>query len=168
MFLPGIIGVGIYELYRIYKNYNVKELYKGLKDVNNAEYALERELYFKTLKEFEAFVYNIARNKYREFYQKNVIEKTKDILQNIFNSINNQFSETDLQNYVEYIKNKLYTNNQDTIKVILLGKTEVGKSTLINNILELTNNKAKINSTDPQRIEEGWPKNILLIKMIQK
>lgn len=49
IFLPGIIGIGIYELYRIYKNKNVKELYNGLKDSNNAEYDLERELYYKTL-----------------------------------------------------------------------------------------------------------------------
>ena len=33
--IPGIIGIGIYELYRIYKTKNVKELYEGLKDVNN-------------------------------------------------------------------------------------------------------------------------------------
>ena len=157
-FLPGIVGVGIYEIYRIYKNSNVKELYKGLSDANNKEYDLERELYFQTLKEFESFVYSLTRNQYNDLYKENVISKAKDILQNIFEIHNNQLSEIDLQINVEFIKNQLYSNNQDKIKVLLIGKTGVGKSTLINNILELTNNKAKINSTEPQRIEEGWPK----------
>ena len=156
--IPGIIGIAIYEIYRIYKNSNIKELYEGLKDVNNSEYDLERELYFKTLKEFESFVYSIARNKYQTIHKEKVIEKAKDILNNIFSPNNNELSENDIKRYMESIKNKLKENGQDTIKVILLGKTGVGKSTLINNLLELTNNKAKINATDPQRIEEGWPK----------
>ena len=50
LIIPGIVGVGIYELYRFYKYRKVKELYGGLRDNNNTEYALERELYFKTLK----------------------------------------------------------------------------------------------------------------------
>ena len=76
--IPGIIGIGIYELYRyFYKNKNVKELYEGLKDVNNRRYAIERELYYKTLKEFESFVHNLARSGYNQFYKENVIAKTK-------------------------------------------------------------------------------------------
>ena len=157
MFLPGIIGIGIYELYRIYKNRNVKELYKGLKDSNNAEYALERELYYKTLKEFESIVDGIARIEYQKVYKEKVIKETKEIIQNTYTS-NNQLSDNDLQQYLESIKNNLIIDNQDTIKVILLGKTGVGKSTLINNIFELKNNKAKVNSSEPQSIEEGWPK----------
>ena len=50
LIIPGVVGVGIYELYRFYKNRKVKELYGGLRDNNNTEYALEWELYFKTLK----------------------------------------------------------------------------------------------------------------------
>ena len=75
--IPGIIGIGIYELYRIYKNKNVKELYEGLKDVNNRRYAIERELYYKTLKEFESFVHGLARSGYNQFYKENIIAKTK-------------------------------------------------------------------------------------------
>ena len=48
-----------------------------------------------------------------------------------------QLSEDDLQKYLESIKNTLIINNQVTIKVIILGQTGVGKSTLINNIFEL-------------------------------
>lgn len=113
--IPGIIGIGIYEIYRIYENSNIKELYKGLKDANNSEYDLERELYFKTLKEFESFVYSIARNKYQAIYKEKVIEKAKDILNNIFNSNNNELSENYIKRYMESIQNKLKANNQDTI-----------------------------------------------------
>jgi hypothetical protein len=155
--IPGIIGIGIYELYRIYKNKNVKELYEGLKNVNNRRYEIERELYYKTLKEFESFVHNLARSGYNQFYKENVIAKTKEIIQ-IINPNNKQLSEDDLQKYLESIKNTLIINNQVTIKVIILGKTGVGKSTLINNIFELKNNKAKTNTNDCQNIEEGWPK----------
>ena len=156
--IPGLIGMGIYELYRFYKNFKVKELYKGLRDTSNIEYNLERELYFKTFKEFESFVYSIAENKYKELYKNQVIIETKDLLNNIFNFNINNISENDLIRYKETIKKKLNSNSNDTIKVILLGKTGVGKSTLINNILELNKNKAIINDTDPQRIEGGWPK----------
>ena len=157
LIIPGVVGVGIYEIYRFYKNRKVKELYEGLRDNTNTEYALERELYFKTLKEFESFIFGITRNKYREFYRENVIANTKDLIQRIYLN-KSKLSKNDLQKYIESIKNALCINNKDTIKVILIGKTGVGKSTLINNILELKNNMAKVNSNEPQKIEEGWPK----------
>ncbi len=156
-FIPEIIGIGIYELYRIYKIKNVKELYEGLKDDDNKKYAIERELYYKILKEFESFVHGLAKSKYEQFYKENVIAKTKDIIQ-IINPNNKQLSEDDLQKYLESIKNTLIINNQVTIKVIILGSTGIGKSTLINNIFELKNNKTKTNTNDCQKIEEGWPK----------
>ena len=149
--IPGIIGVGIYELYRIYKNKNVKELYEGLKNVNNRRYEIERELYYKTLKEFESFIHNLSRSGYNQSYKQNVIAKTKEIIQ-IINPNMKQLSEDDLQKYLESIKNTLIINNQVTIKVIILGKSGVGKSTLINNIFELKNNKAKTNTNEPQKI----------------
>lgn len=158
MFLPALVGVGIYEIYRKYKNSKVKKLYEGIKNPNNREYDLERELYLKAIKEFETFVTNIAKSEYEKNYKETVISKTKDILQHIFNPDINDLSETDLQAYIDYIKNKLYSGSQDTIKVLLLGKTGVGKSTLINNILKLDQNKAMINSSEPQKIEGGWPK----------
>lgn len=107
MFLPALVGVGIYEIYRIYKNSKVKELYEGIKNPNNREYDLERELYLKAIKEFETFVTNIAKSEYEKNYKETVISKTKDILQHIFNPDINDLSETDLQAYIDYIKNKL-------------------------------------------------------------
>ena len=94
--IPGIIGLGIYELYRIYKNKNVKELYEGLKNVNNRRYEIERELYYKTLKEFESFIHNLSRSGYNQSYKQNVIAKTKEIIQ-IINPNNKQLSEDDFQ-----------------------------------------------------------------------
>lgn len=119
---------------------------------------IQRENFIiKHYKEFESIVYGIARNKYQKYYKDKVINKTKEIIQKTYTN-NNQLSDNDLQQYLESIKNNLIIDNQDTIKVILLGKTGVGKSTLINNIFELKNNKAKVNSSEPQSIVEGWPK----------
>ena len=79
------------------------------------------------------------------------------MIQKIYSN-KNKLSKNDYQKYIESIKNALFINNKDIIKVILIGKTGVGKSILINNIFELKNNKAKVNSNEPQKIEEGWPK----------
>ena len=50
-------------------------------------------------------------------------------------------------------------NEINSINIILIGNTGVGKSALINEFLQLKNNKAKEGVTsEPQIIEGGWPK----------
>ena len=50
-------------------------------------------------------------------------------------------------------------NEINSINIILIGNTGVGKSALINKFLQLKNNKAKEGVTsEPQIIEGGWPK----------
>ena len=84
MFFPALAGVGIYEIYRIYKNRKVKKLYEGIKNPNNREYDLERELYLKAIKEFETFVNNIAKKvNMKKIIKKQSYQKLK-IYYNIF------------------------------------------------------------------------------------
>ena len=124
-----------------------------LSDKDDKSVEEEREILSLLTKECLEYFNNHIKNSFIKI-AKDLIEKDTEY---ILKEINNSNSKGDDNALKEQIRKEIIDMN--FINIILIGGTGVGKSTLINEFLQLKDNKAKEGETaDQQKIEEGWPK----------
>ena len=151
--IPAVLGGIGYAIYKAVKTKKVKDFMNKLSDKDDQSVEEEREIFSLLTKECLEYFNNYIKNSY--------IKKAKDLIEKdteyIIREIHNYDSKGDDYVLKEQIRKEIIDMN--FINIILIGGTGVGKSTLINEFLQLKDNKAKEGETaDPQKIEEGWPK----------
>ena len=151
--IPAVLGGIGYAIYKVVKTKKVKDFMNKLSDKDDQSVQEEREILSLLTKECLEYFNNYIKNSY--------IKKAKDLIEKdteyILKEIHNNDSKGDDSALKEQIRKEIIDMN--FINIILIGGTGVGKSTLINEFLQLKDNKAKEGETaDPQKIEEGWPK----------
>lgn len=151
--IPAVLGGIGYAIYKAVKTKKVKDFMNKLSDKDDQSVEEEREIFSLLTKECLEYFNNYIQNSF--------IKKAKDLIEKdteyILREIHNYDSKGDDYVLKEQIRKEIIDMN--FINIILIGGTGVGKSTLINEFLQLKDNKAKEGETaDPQKIEEGWPK----------
>ena len=151
--IPAVLGGIGYAIYKAVKTKKVKDFMNKLSDKDDQSVEEEREIF--SLLTTECLEY------FNNYIQNSFIKKAKDLIEKdteyILREIHNYDSKGDDYVLKEQIRKEIIDMN--FINIILIGGTGVGKSTLINEFLQLKDNKAKEGETaDPQKIEEGWPK----------
>ena len=151
--IPAVLGGIGYAIYKAVKTKKVKDFMNKLSDKDDQSVEEEREIFSLLTKECLEYFNNYIQNSF--------IKKAKDLIEKdteyIIREIHNYDSKGDDYVLKEQIRKEIIDMN--FINIILIGGTGVGKSTLINEFLQLKDNKAKEGETaDPQKIEEGWPK----------
>ena len=151
--IPAVLGGIGYAIYKVVKSKKVKDFMKKISDKDDQSVQEEREILSLLTKECLEYFNNQIKNSFIKI-AKDLIEKDTEY---ILKEIHNNDSKGDDSALKEQIRKEIIDMN--FINIILIGGTGVGKSTLINEFLQLKDNKAKEGETaDPQKIEEGWPK----------
>ena len=151
--IPAVLGGIGYAIYKVVKSKKVKDFMKKISDKDDQSVQEEREILSLLTKECLEYFNNYIKNSFIK-NAKYLIEKDTEY---ILKEIHNNDSKGDDSALKEQIRKEIIDMN--FINIILIGGTGVGKSTLINEFLQLKDNKAKEGETaDPQKIEEGWPK----------
>ena len=151
--IPAVLGGIGYAIYKTVKTKKVKNFMNKLSDKDDKSVEEEREILSLLTKECLEYFNNHIKNSFIKI-AKDLIEKDTEY---ILKEINNSNSKGDDNALKEQIRKEIIDMN--FINIILIGGTGVGKSTLINEFLQLKDNKAKEGETaDPQKIAEGWPK----------
>ena len=153
--IPCLIGSISYKIYKYFKSKSLREYMEKLSDLKNDSMKEEREIYGKIFTEFKNYFQIKLGEKYNEI--KNlVIDSSKKIISKI-NQIQKLFKEYEFKEDINLIKNKI-NNNMFNLNILVIGNTGVGKSTLINEFLQLKNNKAE-ESKGPKSMKiDYWPK----------
>ena len=151
--IPAVLGGIGYAIYKAVKTKKVKDFMNKLSDKDDQSVEEEREIFSLLTKECLEYFNNYIQNSF--------IKKAKDLIEKdteyIIREIHNYDSKGDDYVLKEQIRKEIIDMN--FINIILIGGTGVGKSTLINEFLQLKDNKAKEGETaEPQKIAEGWPK----------
>ena len=153
--IPCLIGSISYKIYKYFKSKSMKEYMEKLSDMKNESMKEEREIYTKIFTEFKNYFQSKLGEKYNEI--KNiVIDYSKKTIYKI-NQIQKLFKNQELKEDINFIKNKI-NNNMFNLNILILGNTGVGKSTLINEFLQLKNNKAKEGKGSQSMKIDSWPK----------
>ena len=147
--IPSLIGLGIYKLYKKYKNEEYKAFLKLLND--GKEMKEEREIMKEISNNMKKEInenFSIDFNLQYNYQIKNEIDK---YIQNIIEK-----KKLKWDSLIELNENKI--KNSSSLNVILLGNSGVGKSTLINEILNLKQNKADEQKNYEAMHIKGWIK----------
>ncbi len=145
MAIAGAAGTG---MHKIYKKYNENKLSKFFNELQNSEKMKEeREIYIEVLKNMNNYVMKFMKSKNEDNIKINIIDILKKIM-NIFLREGDIILEKQIEEYI-----KKYSNISK-FNILIVGKTGVGKSTLINGVLNLNkNNAVEGNDAIPQKIE---------------
>ena len=144
--LFGGLGTITFNIYKLYKKNKCEEFYKELS--NSKEMKEEREVYIEALSKIDSFFV-----KYFKPYEESNKKKIEEIILSIL-GIYYQFESIWINNKIEEYRKKF--SNISKFNVLVIGKTGVGKSCLINGVLNLKSKKAKEStSVEPQSID-GW------------
>ena len=153
--IPCLIGSISYKIYKYFKSKSLREYMEKLSDLKNDSMKEEREIYGKIFTEFKNYFQIKLGEKYNEI--KNlVIDFSKKIISKI-NQIQKLFKEHEFKEDIILIKNKI-NNNMFNLNILIIGNTGVGKSTLINEFLQLKNNKAEESKGSKSMKIDNWPK----------
>ena len=151
--IPAILGGIGYAIFRYKKTNDLKNFMNKLSDKNDESTKEEREIFSILNKECKDYFKNFILTSFTIKLRDIIENDTKKILIKIKDSIKDENSNIILNEMKKEI------NEINSINIILIGNTGVGKSALINEFLQLKNNKAKEGVTsEPQIIEGGWPK----------
>ena len=144
--LFSLIGIRIFNGYKYFKNKKMKKFFD--EEFEKPEMKDEREFYQYSTSKICSY--------FKKYINDNEIENK---IINIIDSILNHFSKIDSKenkDIYEHYKKKF--SDISKYNILIIGKTGVGKSTLINSVLQLKKNKAKEGDTEkPQKID-GWTK----------
>ena len=153
--IPCLIGGISYQIYKYFKSKSLKEYMEKLSDLKNESMKEEREIYIRIFDEFKQYFQLKFKEKYEKIIE-DVIDCCNKIIEKI-NQIKSIFKPRELKEDMELIKNKVI-NDKCSLNILIIGSTGVGKSTLINEILKLKNNKAEEGKGwKPMKID-SWPK----------
>ena len=153
--IPAVIGTIAYGIYKFTKTQQLKEFMKKLSDQNNNTMNEERKIFSLLLEETKNFFQLRLKEYFMSKAKDIILENTQDIIDKI-NKSRKEKKEINLQNDVQELRYQITGMINENI--LILGSTGVGKSTLINEFLNLKDNKAPEGKTAiPQKINE-WPK----------
>ena len=153
--IPLLIGSISYNIYRYFKSKSHKEYIEKLNENKNNSMKEEREIYEKIFLEFKNYFQNNLENKYKVNKQK-IIDYCKDIILKI-NKTKKPYITEELNEDIKKIENQI-ANNIFNLNILVIGPTGVGKSTLINEFLQLKNNKAPEGNDYKSMKIQLWPK----------
>ena len=143
--IPGIVGTGMYKIYKIFKTKKCEQFYKELQ--TSEKMKEEREVYIEVLSKIDKYFINYLSEQTKNYVKQKIELATQNILNIIFEQ-----EDSVLSQIIEDYK-KIYSN-VSKFNIMLVGKTGVGKSTLINGVLNLRQNEAKEGENEtPQKIE---------------
>ena len=153
--IPAVIGTIAYGIYKFTKTQQLKEFMNKLSDQNNNTMNEERKIFSLLLEETKNFFQLRLKEYFMSKAKDIILENTQDIIDKI-NKSRKEKKEINLQNDVQELRYQITGMINENI--LILGSTGVGKSTLINEFLNLKDNKAPEGKTAvPQKINE-WPK----------
>ena len=148
--IPAILGGLGYGIYKIVKT---KQLKNYMSKINEESSIEEREILSRLTQQCIYYFKNYMGEVYSTKLKDLVKDDTKKIIQLIKSNLDNQKNKNSIK--YQIIKE---IDEMNFYNVILIGNTGVGKSTLINEFLQLKKNIAKEGETaDPQKID-NWPK----------
>ena len=143
--IPGIVGTGMYKIYKIFKTKKCEQFYKELQTSDKMKE--EREVYVEVSSKIDKYFMNYLSEQTKQYVKQKIELATQNILNIIFEQEDSVLSQI-IENY-----KKIYSNISK-FNIMLVGKTGVGKSTLINGVLNLNQNEAKEGENEtPQKIE---------------
>lgn len=153
--IPAVIGSIGYGIYKFTKTKKLKEFMSKLADKNDNTMNEERKIFQRIFEETKTYFLLNLKSVFQSNAKDIIVENTLDIIKKIENN-RNSLEEQNLQKDVDELRMQI--SNMIVENILIIGSTGVGKSTLINEFLELKNNKApEGNSAIPQEIE-NWPK----------
>ena len=147
--IPSLIGLGIYSYYKKNKNEKYIRFLNSLK--NDSKMKEEKELFKEICLNLKKDINDIFSNDFSLKYN-------YEIKDNFSKYINNFIKEKSKESKSLNDKFEMETKDIKTLNVILLGKSGVGKSTLINEILKLKENRAEEQDNYEAKHIEGWAK----------
>ena len=147
--IPSLIGLGIYSYYKKNKNEKYIRFLNSLK--NDSKMKEEKELFKEICLNLKKEINDIFSNDFSLKYN-------YEIKDNFSKYINNFIKEKSKESKSLNDKFEMETKDIKTLNVILLGKSGVGKSTLINEILKLKENRAEEQDNYEAKHIEGWAK----------
>ena len=153
--IPLLIGSISFNIYRYFKSKSHKEYIEKLNENKNNSMKEEREIYERIFLEFKKYFQNNLENKYKVNKQR-IIDYCKDIILKI-NQIKKPFITEELNEDIKKIENQI-TNSMFSLNILVIGSTGFGKSTLINEFLQLKNNKAPEGNDYKSMKIKLWPK----------
>ena len=148
VFIPSLIGLGIYKLYKK-RNDEDKKYFNSLK--NDESMKEEREIYLDIINYLKRESINSFEKDYQTQYNNELSNKINNYIQNFIKK-----KEDDFQKLIN--ENKKQVQNISKLNIMLLGNSGVGKSTLVNEILGLENNKAEEQTNNERMLIDGWTK----------
>ena len=145
--VPSLLGFSLYKIYKYFKSNECKKFYEELQNQNKMKE--EREIYKQGLLKINSYYDKFFKSTKKEF-----TPVFKEIMGNIL-SIYLELDCINLSNEVENYKKKY--ENISKFNIMVIGRSGVGKSTLINGVLKLKEGKGNAieNSKEAQKIE-GW------------
>jgi len=148
--VPAILGGIGYGIYKIVKTKKLKNYMNKMNEESSME---EREILSRLTQQCIYYFKNYMKGSYESKLKDLVKKDTEDIIKKIKGNLKKENNKNNIK--YQIIKE---IDAMNFYNIILIGNTGVGKSTLINEFLQLKNNIAKENDTpDPQKIE-NWPK----------
>ena len=148
VFIPSLIGLGIYKLYKK-RNDEDKKYFNSLK--NDESMKEEREIYLDIINYLKEESINYFEKDYQTQYNNELSKKINDFIENFINKKKKNFDKL-------IDENKIQVQNNYKLNIMLLGNSGVGKSTLVNEILGLENNKAEEQTNNERMLIDGWTK----------
>ena len=148
MEIPSLLAAGGYEIYKYFLKSDYEKFFENF---DSDEKKQEREVYNEIINQM-----NNHFQRFINFKEKEIKEK----IENIMNNILELYSKVELECLEPSIKDYLEKySNISKFNILVIGKTGVGKSTLINGVLDLNEDvQAKEgNEGEAQKIK-GWKK----------
>ena len=144
--IPSLIGLGIYKLYKKIRNNNYIRYLDSLKKEESLKE--ERKIYSEIIQYF--------KNETMKLFKDDFLLKYNETIKNQLNKYIEIFIDKKEKNYIKLInEQKKQVENISNLNIMLLGNFGVGKSTLINEILKLENNKAEEQNNNQRMLIKG-------------
>ena len=153
--IPAIIGTLAYGIYKFTKTKKLKEFMNKLSDQYDNTMNEERKIFSLLLEETKNFFQTQLKEVFLSKAKDIIIKKTKDIIDKI-NSSRKEYKKNNLKSDLKELRMEISCIINENI--LIIGSTGVGKSTLINEFLDLKDNKAPEGKTAIPQIIDDWPK----------